>query len=562
MGMPSSDPIPAPCDARRRLTTLSRMHSRGHWSTQDLALCTAVSALTFVYLVFIWPKILVQLDEGPFIYEAKRILDGEVMYRDFFDLTGPLSQHAMALMYLVAGVSMETARGGTALLHAIIVALAYAVMRRLGVRPMLAAVCCLADLAWFFPAFAMATAHWFSTTFAMIVYWFVARAPLVTRKRAAIAGALTSLVALTQQPKGVGSALAVCFVLLFDVWHDRQHRPFRTGLVQQLGVFGVTLGAIVVLVLGAMMAIAGFWPVFDAIVITPLGPYRDIPMVSEGRWLPLFIDRNLWWHMLTTASTFLLLNLMPLIVVVAALRWLVRQFTATNGEDQRPSFVAVIFGASAIVSVLYLPNHSHFAIVGPLWLPLYGELFERLIRRGERALHGTWVGPVGVAVVFALLALRVGHDLPRAWAGVAATDRSAFGAIDFTSQGEVADVVAVRDAITAAGATDIFVYPSAAALYLMTETSNPTRFQLLMPDYNTAAQFAEVQEVLERERVPFVVRTLYLWGNKDDPAHDRLLPYLSDRYELVPLPRLKGAFPTLTLFRRKADEPDTKPVAF
>ena len=332
----------------------------------------------------------------------------------------------------------------------------------------------------------------------------------------------------------------------------------------QLSVLTITLGGIVLGALGVLMIAAGFWPVFDAIVITPLGPYRDIPFVSEGRWLPLFIDRNLWWHMLTTASPYLLLNLMPLIVGLAALRWLVRQYVDTTGEDQRPSFVAVIFGASAIVSVLYLPNHSHFAIVGPLWLPLYGELFERLIRRAEKMLRAAWVGPVGVAAVFALIALRVGHDLPRAWASVGATDRSAFGAIDFASQGEVADVEAVRDAITAAGATDIFVYPSAAALYLMTETSNPTRFQLLMPDYSTAAQFAEVQEVLERERVPFIVRNLYLWGDKKSPNYrpDLLLPYLSERYELVPLPRLKGSFPTLNLFRRKVEQPAAAPVAF
>lgn len=517
----------------------------------DVALGAAVSVLTFGYLLYVWPKILVQLDEGPFIYEAKRILDGEVMYRDFFDLTGPLGQHLLALMYAVAGVSMETARGGTALLHGIMAALMYAIMRRLDVRPTLAAVCCLTDLALFYPAFAMATSHWFSTTFAMVTFWFVLRAPVAAPRRALLAGALTALVGLSHQPKGAATAAAVCAVLVWDTWKDRRG-TFLGDLARSAGGYALGLGAAVLGPLAILVALAGFWPLFEALVLIPLGPYRDVPFHSQGSWMPLKLTWPLFWLMASTASTFLILNLMPLIVPVAAVRFVLRQrrFAAAY---RRRSFVALIFGASAIASVLYLPNHSHFAIVGPLWLPLYGELLERAIRRVEHAVRAAWVGPVAVGALCSLVLLRVAHDLPAAWASVGATDRSAFGAVDFASHGEVADIAAVRAALAAAGATEIFVYPSAAALYLMTETSNPTRFQLLIPDYNTEAQFAEVAEVLQRERVPFVVRNLYLWGDKTSPHYrpDLLLPHLQEHYEPVRLQRDTRAVPTLTLFRRK-----------
>jgi len=119
--------------------------------------------------------------------------------------------------------------------------------------------------------------------------------------------------------------------------------------------------------------------------------------------------------------------------------------------------------------------------------------------------------------------------------------------VHFGYQSEVEELEAVRNILRAAGAKDILVYPCAAALYLMTETSNPTRFQLLIPGYNTAEQFTEVQETLERERVPFVIRSFWFWGKPGDP----LLPYLKEHYEPVNLPRKSAGFPSMALWRRK-----------
>src|SRR5262245_2833512 len=109
----------------------------------DVALSAALFATVFVYIRFFWPRTLVALDEGAFLYEAKRVLDGEVMYRDFFDVTGPAANYLMALMDAVFGVSMETARATMGILLGGVVVLMYSIGRRLGVRPILAATVCL-----------------------------------------------------------------------------------------------------------------------------------------------------------------------------------------------------------------------------------------------------------------------------------------------------------------------------------------------------------------------------------------------------------------------------------
>ena len=62
---------------------------------------------------------------------------------------------------------------------------------------------------------------------------------------------------------------------------------------------------------------------------------------------------------------------------------------------------------------------------------------------------------------------------------------------------------------------------------------------------------AEVEQTLERERVPFVVRSFYFWGGADS---DPLLPYLTQHYEPLKLPHAKSALPSLSLFRRRDDD--------
>lgn len=530
----------------------STLVSSDRWDWRDSVLVAAIALMTYVYTGYVWPYILVGLDEGPFLYEAKLILDGKVMYRDFFDLTGPIAQYLLALWYLLFGTTMETARFYTAAQHAVMVTCGYAICRRLGARSSISAICMLTDLVLFYPVFAMAAAHWVSTMFAMIAFWYVIRAPVVTPGRAVTAGVLTALVALTRQPKGVALAAAVAIVLLRDVWIDRAALPFARTLMRQLGAYAVGLTAITVSILGGLMLVAGFWPMFEALVLVPLGPYRDNPFVREGRWLLTGIEPSLLWVLVTTMSPMLILNVMPFIIPVSAAHLLWQWRKGIGAAVSRPLFVAVFFSIFAIVSMLYQPNYFHFAIVGPMWVVLYAEALERLFQRLEGPGRRTLVEPVGVAVLLLLLGLRVAHDLPERWGRVAASDRSSFGRVDFRSTDEANDVAAVRTILHEAGAKDIFVYPCAAGLYLMTDTDNPTRYQLLLPGYNTADHFEEVRETLERQRVPFVVRSFYFWGAKGK-SQDLLLPYLETHYEPVRIPRQKGAFPYLRLMRRRPD---------
>jgi hypothetical protein len=246
------------------------------------------------------------------------------------------------------------------------------------------------------------------------------------------------------------------------------------------------------------------------------------------------------------------LDVMPFIVVVSAVRLLRQALGGVDAEERRPLFIAVVFSVFALLSVLYQPNASHFGVVGPIWVTLVAEACERLVRRAEAGLRTRIAGPIAALIVLALAGFPLYRGGTLQWSLVA--DDTAFGRLHFGSQAEVDDIDALRAALRAADVKKIVVYPCGAAVYLVTETQNPTRFQLLIPGYNTAEQFAEVERTLEREPDSFVLRT-QCWPLRDQD--DPLMPYLRRRYERVAVPRKRGGVSGLALFRRKPDPPSS-----
>lgn len=535
---------------------LHRSEMRAGPLNRDVILAGILWAAAFTYLHLLWPNSMVGLDEGAFLYEAKRIADGDVMYRDFFDLIGPIAPYWLALMYALFGVSMEAARASMAGLHGAIVVLMYAIARQLGVRPLLAVVVALAHVALFYPALPFASPHWLSTALTLVVFWFVLRAPVIRIGPACAAGALTALVALTHQPKGAATAAAVAIVLLRDAWTGRLTRPPVRALARQLAAYAVGLLAVVVPTLVGFVWLAGFEPVYDALVRTPLVAYRQLSFHSEGRWLIRGLNGSQLFELLVHMSPMLLLSIMPLIIPVSAARLIWQAVQGVRADARRPLFVAVVFSALAIASVQYQPNFFHFAIVGPIWFSLYGELLEQSVRRVEAMLHTALVGPAAAVGLLVLLTLEMRRSVGSAWDVAGAPGDTAFGRVHFRSESLAEEVEAFREVLQQAGAKEILVYPSLPGMYLMTGASNPTRFQLLIPGYNTPEQFAEVQQTLERERVPFVVRTFWWWGEHPDP----LRPYLNQHYERVRVPRKHRAIPSMTLLRRKAEDAPAPPL--
>jgi hypothetical protein len=90
---------------------------------------------------------------------------------------------------------------------------------------------------------------------------------------------------------------------------------------------------------------------------------------------------------------------------------------------------------------------------------------------------------------------------------------------------------------------EIFAYPYCAMYYFLSATVNPTRYALMMYDYNTPSQFKDVVTVLDQRRVKYVVwnnalldkyaKTLFPGMRKLRDDDLIIEPYLKSHYKVV-----------------------------
>ncbi len=490
---------------------------------------------TLGYVAGLWPHSVSGYDEGQFVYGAARIAGGEVMYRDIFDIVTPLSFYALAGVFSVFAVSITTTRVTLGLMLGATATIVYGVARRLGVRPAIAVLAGGFCVGLAFPASPYMSPHWCATLCTVLLLGAVIGAPAAGAPRAAGIGALSGALILTQQQKGLPIALAVAVILCTDAW-PRRGTVVGALPLRVLTAYGLGATAALVVVLGPLALIAGWESLFEALVKVPLVNYRGF--TSETQWR-LFLPGRY-------SSIPLLINGLPLLVAVAAARVVTQWWGGASFAARRPFFVSTVFAIGALVSVLYLPDYAHLAVIAPIWICPLAELLEAAVRRFDRLAPARRRG--AVALLLAALAYQLWRGLDHQRRVYPVVRETAYGEIAFRSQREADDVDWLRDVFARAGTREAFIYPYAAYLYLLTGASNPTRYPIIFPGFHDASQFAEAIAALERRQVPFVVRGFFWW--KSAPP-DPIIDHLRAHYEKV-RPQGRATPPIVALWRRKA----------
>src|SRR5207248_11297744 len=88
-----------------------------------------IAALAFAYLVA-YPLDIGRPDESHLLYGARRILEGQVIYRDFVESITPLAYYLFAVVYRVAGTTLFVARVVIALIEGLGCALLFRLVAR------------------------------------------------------------------------------------------------------------------------------------------------------------------------------------------------------------------------------------------------------------------------------------------------------------------------------------------------------------------------------------------------------------------------------------------------
>jgi len=492
-----------------------RARRRGDGTIDAILNATLLVGAT-VYVASL-PRVLGLSDEGLLLYEAKRLLAGEVFYRDVFDLITPGAHYLMAGLFWLFGTSMATARIADAVLQGAIVATIYTTCRVLDVRRGLAAAAGLSHIAALQSAWPVVSPHWLATFLGVRVLLVLLRRRMDADARSALVpGVLVGLLVAVQQHKGTVMGMAAAVALVLD------HLLIRHGSQPGWGSLGRTLAtllggtALVVVPLSAfLVATAGVQPVFAALVLHPLLNYGPRAGYSWGYVGPL------GWYLRYTFPT--LLRYLPVPVAILGVRAF-REWRRGRQERFRQSALLTIFALAAIGSVFYSADCIHLAFAAPMVVVVVADIFEWAIGiRFPRA-----AATVVVALLNVALALQLARVMVGSWADHPYSYASQFGRVQFRTPGEIEMVQAIRDAAQANGPTEVFIYPAGAGMYLLTGTSNPTPFQFLAPGYSRPDQLDALPGMLERRRVRVVVVFV-----PPEPS-SLLATYLARHFEPVP----------------------------
>jgi 4-amino-4-deoxy-L-arabinose transferase-like glycosyltransferase len=492
--------------------------------------------LTSAYLLVFRRYTTMDPDEGITLQGAQRILQGEVLYRDFFSFFTPGSYYLLSLLFKLFGNSFLTARTALVLFGGLFSVVTYLLARRVSQR---SAALIVAGLVSFtcLPYRFMVLHNWDSTFFACLaVYTYVRMIESRSTLWAFAAGTFASLTFLFEQSKGGGLILGLG-VGLVAVWfscHGSRAWFTRAGLA------ALTLGAAwpVLITLGWFYAKQSIQPMILAWV-WPLQHYSLANRVPYGyqNWVnssgqPFFGESipDLLISVVTV-SPLVILPFLPLLAVGMLAYFIVQIRRRRIAEGKGVYYVLInsaLFGLLLSV-VIGRPDILHFMYLQPLFCIVLAWIFDGRDIPGE--LFAKVKPIVTTYIVFAFFVMSAALLVRALHASPMQTHR---GEIRVGGEDNIIDYIRAN---VAPGET-ILIHPYFPLYHYLTGTFNPGRYEYLQPGLHTPEQFQEMLTTLSTTQVRSVLFELSFpqkiptsWPNTPlgpilrDPVSDYILEH-------------------------------------
>jgi hypothetical protein len=504
--------IATPSPERTNVRASSRSHVAAY---VVFALCAAIYLLPFMRLVFMG-------DEGSLVDGAVRIMHGQVFARDFFEVIGPGTLYLLAAMFKLFGATFVVVRiwlfvGTLGTLLAM-----YFLSRRICARYQILPPILLMSV-YFSTLWPMVNHHGDSNLFTLLsVVCMVLWQDLRKRSLLFAAGALAGVTTCIMQPKGMLLLFAFCAWLWFQQ-RRKSALPYSIALVA--GGYLCVVGCTVLY----FWSRGALWDLIYMNFVWPAHNYGSLNAIPYGRGIFLFWGRRIvpihgvrW---LMPAAAVLILPFL----LVASLPALVLILGMPQGKGNlRPEILLYWFCGWALwLSEFHRHDISHLTAGSPLLIILCVHfLLEYRGKIVKFLLQFLAIGAVGLATVNLFIVLST-TDISTRVGTVAMFKPDA--AIPFL------------DSHIAPG-REIFVYPYGPMYYFLTATTNPTRYSLLLYNYNTPSQFQDAIRVLEQHKVRYVLwdtsferkAAPYFSSEMSHPAGGFLMePYLESHYKVV-----------------------------
>lgn len=517
-------------------TTTSSGEDTGciHGHSRDLLVTAFVFVCSGAYLLLFCNYTNLNGDEGIILQGAQRILNGQVLYRDFFSFYTPGSYYLTALLFKLFGNSILIARASLVLCGAIFSTLTYVVARRVSstwsslLAAYLLTVTCM--------PFRFLVSHWDSTALAYLalysgILW-------VERPRylwAFMTATFVSLTCLFEQSKGAGLLIGIAAGVLVVMCHGRWHVSFRgtlgtftAGLVIPLAVTTAYFGR-----QHAIRQMFGdcLWPLFHYSTTNKVS-YGLFVMSSNSAGGLSSKDWKTMVGLFFVAGPLILIPLLPIISAGMG-AWYI--FGRSRQERNWPYWIITSTSLSGLLLATVLTGRAdftHLNYVAPLYFPVLAWLVD-----GLPARFGLWRRAMPVVVLYISISCTA-FGVAMLWAPMGAHTevRTARGTVR-VDRGETT-LQYVQDRVNPG--EPIFVYPYEPLYYYLTAASNPTRFDFLQLGMHTPEQFQDSLTALATTRPRVVLfetsfREKLSWTSPETPlslmvAKDPVEDYIFSRY--------------------------------
>jgi hypothetical protein len=482
-----------------------------HLSTSRFALAFA-GAAAFLYLrTFLLPgtPFVAHDDQTLFFARATHILQGQVIYRDFFEFVPPGTELLYAAGFRIFGVHAWLLQAWSIALGLALFSAVTLLARRIFNGPLIL-LPGLLFLVFNYDVAMVPTHHWFSTLATLAAV--ATLAGRLTLPRIVSAGLLCAIATLFTQSQG---ALTFAALLLFLVWPTRAQnvpKPFA-----RIAAFIVPYLLILVCVLGWYAWQAGPQTLFFDLVTFPLH-YLSGDFNSPRAYLRQFPPLHSFAGLLRLIPYLFIYALVPYIYFVGAYQlWRKRRDSAF--AERQPLVVLHLAGIALVLAVATGPRFYRLCTVAPpailicVWILSGPGPIRTSLRRSL----------VAIALFFALLVpvyRQTQHytvlDLPIG--RTAFSDPEEFREFQFLAQR------------TRPGET--FFNNSGLALYL--SLSNPTAVEFVnYDDFTRPEQVTAVLNALQQHPPRFIALDPQITPPNPRDHSAPFLEYVHQHYALV-----------------------------
>ncbi|MEP6784000.1 MAG: glycosyltransferase family 39 protein, partial [Acidobacteriota bacterium] len=477
------------------------------------------------------------LDEGSTAAQALRIINGDLIYRDFFTVVTPGSYYTVAWLFRIFGEQLMVLRWAALVTGLAIFVVSYLIARRVSAWPFAAAAALMTTMwGWF-----LGTPNFYSLAGALFsliaLFCYVHGAP--SRRWMIFAGIATGFTVLFKQNTGAytfaGLLITTWTSRLFDTENDWRGRMQMSAQI----VLGICIPVIPVL---AWLIVSGAGPyLYESWVYYPLAKYPARFARPFPDFLPIGSDPFDLWIKLVIYMPVVVYPLA--LIAIAWTSWRFQKHRDLPAKHEGHALLAIaVVGMFTLLQSWPRADVTHILFgLQPTFI-VFGYLCY-CIARALSAIPGPRQPIATVSLIVALIVallpmlvlLRKGYqrtdwEYQNYIVGLR-TDR---GRGIFAGGLEAQRIDTVTKYITDHTAPDdpVFVVPWASGFNFLTRRANPTRIDFML--FEDPEAYPCLLASLDRQPPKYVIYG-YTWDVDDQHFRDYAAPvdqYIRSRYTI------------------------------